>query len=52
MIYLLLLNNFYPVVSYRRIKKESDELLHAIRSLVMVRSQLAQRASGQPTIDN
>ena len=30
MISLLLLNNFYPVISYRRVRKEkeSDELLH------------------------
>ena len=38
---LLLLNNFYPVMLYRRVRKESDELLY-IRfwSLVMVRNQL------------
>ena len=27
MINLLRLNNFYPVMSYRRVQKESDELL-------------------------
>ena len=39
MINLLLLNNFYPVTSYRRVQKEkeSDELLCMDRSLVMVR---------------
>ena len=33
---LLLLNNFYPVISRRRVEKESDELLYAVWSLVMV----------------
>ena len=39
---LLLLNNFYPVISYRRVpkEKESDELLYTVWSLVMVRNQL------------
>ena len=37
---LLLLNNFYPVISYRRVPKESDELLYTVWSLVMVRNQL------------
>ena len=35
------LNNFYPVISYRRDQKESDEFeLYTVWSLVMVRSQL------------
>ena len=38
MINLLLLNNFYPVISYRRVQEESAEFLY--RSLVMVRNQL------------
>ena len=37
---LLLLNNFYPVI-YRRIQKESDELLYTVWSLVMVRARVA-----------
>ena len=45
MISLLLLNNFYPVISCRRVQKkkkndeeeENDELLCTVRSLVMVR---------------
>ena len=40
---LLLLNNFYPAISYRRDQKESDELLYTIWSLVMVRNQLVRR---------
>ena len=40
MMNLLLFNNFYPVITYRRVQKESDELLYTVRSLVMVRSQL------------
>ena len=40
MINLLLLNNFYPVMSYRRVQKESDEL-YTVWSLVMVRNQLS-----------
>ena len=40
MINLLLLNNFYPVISYRRVQKESDGLLYTVWSLVMVRNQL------------
>ena len=35
---LLLLNHFYPVTSYRRVRKESDELLYTVRSLVTVRA--------------
>ena len=36
---LLLVNNFYPVMSYRQVQEEeeSDELLYTARSLVMVR---------------
>ena len=47
MINLLILNNFYPVVeiSYRRVQKESDELLCTARSLVMVRNQLLAPSS-------
>ena len=40
MINLLLFNNFYPVMSYRRVQKEKDELLCTVWSLVMVRNQL------------
>ena len=50
MIDLLLLNNFYPVISYRRVEKESDELSYTGRSLVMVRSQrkgLTEKSSEQ-----
>ena len=36
----MLLDHFYPVISYWRVRKESDELLCTVRSLVMVRSQL------------
>ena len=36
----LLLNNFYPVMSCRRVQKESDELLCTVWSLVMVRNRL------------
>ena len=42
---LSLLNNFYPTLSYRRVQKESDELLYTVWSLVMVRSLVAS-ASG------
>ena len=38
---LLLLNNFYLVISYRRVEKESDELLYTVWSLVMVREPIA-----------
>ena len=41
MINLLLLNNFYPVISYRRVQKESEELLYTVWSLVTVRNQFA-----------
>ena len=41
MINLLLLNHFYPVISYRRGQKENDELSYTVWwSLVMVRNQL------------
>ena len=30
MISLLLLNNFYPVTSYRRVQEESDELSYTV----------------------
>ena len=36
----LLLNNFYPVISYRRVQTESDELSCTVWSFVMVRNQL------------
>ena len=39
MISLLFLSNFYLVI-YRRVQKESDELLYTVWSLVMVRNQL------------
>ena len=39
----LLLNHFYPVTSYRRVRKgkKTDELLYTIRSLVKVRESVA-----------
>ena len=40
MISASLLKNFYPVISYRRVQKESDDLLCTVWSLVMVRNQL------------
>ena len=43
MISSLLLSNFYPVISYRRVQKESDELSCTARSLVMVREPVARR---------
>ena len=50
---LLLLNNFYPAISYRRVQKESDELLYTVWSLVMVRNQLpAQEMSFSDTVEN
>ena len=39
---LLLLNHFYSVI-YRRVQKESDELLYTVWSLVMVRNQLPEQ---------
>ena len=42
MINLSLLDNFYPVTSYRRVQKE-DELLYTVRSLVMVREPVARK---------
>ena len=44
MINLLLLSNFYPVISYRRVRKESDAVLYTVWSLVMVRNHLPARA--------
>ena len=41
MINLLLLHNFYPVMSYRRVQKESDQLLYTVWSLVMVRKWIS-----------
>ncbi|CAD1469987.1 unnamed protein product, partial [Heterotrigona itama] len=38
---LLLSNNFYPVILYQRVQKESDELLYTAWSLVMVRESVA-----------
>ena len=41
---LLLLDNFYPVISYRQVQRESDELPYTVWSLVMVRiNQLPAR---------
>ena len=40
---LLLLNHFYPVISYRRVQKESDKSLYTVWSLVMVRKSVGQR---------
>ena len=46
---LLFLNNLYPVMSYRRVEKESDGLFYTVWSLVMVRNQLpAQAVNLQP----
>ena len=39
-IYLLLLDNFYPAISYRRVQKENDKLLYTVWSLLTVRNQL------------
>ena len=47
MINLLSLDNFYPVISYRRVRKESDES-YTIRSLVMVRKQLVNTYRNLP----
>ena len=38
---LLLSNNFYLAISYRRVRKEIDELLYTVWSLVMVREPIA-----------
>ena len=40
---LLLVNNFCPVVSYRRVQEESDELLHTV---ARYGPQSAARATG------
>ena len=37
---LLLLNQFHPVISYRQVRMESDELFYTVWSLVTVRNQL------------
>ena len=37
---LLLSNNFYSMISYRRDEKENDELLYCVWSLVMVRESV------------
>ena len=42
---LLLLNNFYLVISYRRVQRESDELMCTVWSLVTVRNQLPAQVS-------
>ncbi|CAD1473422.1 unnamed protein product, partial [Heterotrigona itama] len=42
---LLLNNNFYPVIIYRRIQKEINELLCTVWSLVMVRGISCQHRS-------
>ena len=52
---LLLLSNFYPVTSYRRVrkKKKGTNILHTIRSLVTVRNQLpAQGVNQSPILVN
>ncbi|KAF3430640.1 hypothetical protein E2986_13125 [Frieseomelitta varia] len=41
----LLLRNNYPATSYRRVRKESDELFYTVWSLVMVRNQLPPQVS-------
>ena len=40
MISLLLVNNFYIVISYQRVEKEKKATNYCTRSLVMVRNQL------------
>ncbi|CAD1474737.1 unnamed protein product, partial [Heterotrigona itama] len=42
---LLLGNNFYPVILYRRVQKESDELLRFDHSLWFVNQLPAQEAN-------
>ena len=50
---LLLSNNFYLVISYRRVQKESDELLYRVWSLVMVRNPIASaRGEANEEINN
>ena len=49
---LSLLDHFYPVTSYRRVEKESDELLYTVRSLVMVRNQLPAQVANARTTKN
>ena len=49
MINLLLLSNFYPVISYRRVRKESDAVLYTVWSLVMVRNHLPARLINETT---
>ena len=49
MISLLLLNNFYPAMSYRRVQKKRKATNYCIRSLVMVREPVASASS---TSDN
>ena len=50
MINLLLFNHFYPVMSYRRVEKESDESLYTVWSLVMVCNQLPAQVVNFRTI--
>ena len=39
---LLLLNNFYPAISYRRVqKRKKATVIFTVRSLVMVRESVA-----------
>ena len=53
MISLLLLNNFYPVISYRQVQKRKKATNYRIRfrSLVMVRNQLPAQVVKLTQID-
>ena len=44
-------NNFYLVISYRRVEKESDELLYTVWSLVMVRKPIIQKLTSRRVND-
>ena len=44
---LLLLNHFHPVISYRQVRMESDELFYTVWSLVTVRNQLPAQGVNQ-----
>ena len=47
---LLLHNNFYPAIPYRRVQKEKKATSCRVRSLVMVRETSCQRSKGLKTI--
>ena len=48
--FIILLNNFYPTaMSYRRVRKDSDELFYTTRSLVKVRNQLPAQVNVSET---